>query len=132
MTDLRDGRGAADQDDDAPEPPALRRLRLLVSALMIVLIAGMITVAGALVIRLGFGGATVPGPGPQTLAEPIAAGRLTLPEGARIRAVGRAPGEVLLVTEGADGARHLRAFDAGTGAPRSVTEIRATPSPSGR
>lgn len=96
---------------------------------MIVLIAGMITVSAALVIRLGLGGPTTPAPA--ALGEPVAAGALTLPVGARIRAVGRAPGEVLLVTQGADGAEHLRAFDAATGAPRSVTEIRREPASGG-
>ena len=39
-------------DDDFPEPPRLRRLRRLVTALTATLIAGVITIVGLLVIRL--------------------------------------------------------------------------------
>ncbi|MHA1528832.1 MAG: DUF6476 family protein, partial [Alphaproteobacteria bacterium] len=40
-------------NEDLPEPPQVRRLRLLVSVLMVVLIGGMVVVAVALVLRLG-------------------------------------------------------------------------------
>ena len=88
---------------------------------MIVLIMGMITVAGALVIRLGLGGPEAAAPG---LPAPVAADGISLPEGAEIRAIGRAGGEILVVTRDAAGAEHLRAFDAATGAQRSVTPVR--------
>jgi hypothetical protein len=121
MADLRDratSRGG--EDEDIPEPAPVRRLRLLVSTLMVVLIAGMITVAAALVIRLGIG----PGTEPRAPLAPVSAEALTLPEGAEIRALGRGPGEVLVVTRDADGAERLRVLDAATGAERSVTPIR--------
>lgn len=115
MSDLRDGAG----EDDTPEPAPVRRLRVLVTTLMIVLIGGMITVAGALVIRLGLTG----GSGGTAALAPVSAERLLLPEGAEIRALGRAPGEVLVVTRGPDGAERLHIFDAATGAARSRTPI---------
>ena len=39
-------------DEDFPEPPRLRRLRRLVTALTVTLIVGVITIVGLLVIRL--------------------------------------------------------------------------------
>jgi molybdopterin-binding protein len=121
MADLRDPAGPRGGDDDEiPEPAPVRRLRLLVTTLMVVLIAGMITVTAALVIRLGIGGGTEM---PATLA-PVSADSLTLPAGAEIRALGRGPGEVLVLTRDADGAERLRILDAASGAVRSVTPVR--------
>jgi hypothetical protein len=104
-----------DPEDDLPEPPQVRRLRLLVNALIFVLIAGVVTVAATLVIRLG-------AIGPAEVA-PIAAETLALPPGEAITAIGRAGGEVLVTTRDDAGAERLRAFDAATGAERSVTTI---------
>lgn len=92
----------------------MRRLRLMVSALIFVLIAGVVTVAATLVIRLGALGPA---------ATPIAAERLVLPAGEAITAVGQGGAQVLLTTRDAAGAERLRAFDAATGAERSVTRI---------
>ena len=121
MADLRESAGPrVGEDDDIPEPAPVRRLRLLVTTLMVVLIGGMITVTAALVIRLGIGGGTE---APAPLA-PVSAEALTLPEGAEIRALGRGPGEVLILTRDAEGTERLRVFDAASGAQRSVTPVR--------
>jgi hypothetical protein len=106
------------RDDDLPEPPQVRRLRLLVSALMVVLIGGMLIVVGAMVIRLGALG------GPQRAdLGPVAAANFTLPAGAEAVALGRGPGEVLILTRDASGAETLRVFDAASGAEKSATPI---------
>lgn len=97
----------------------------MVSALILVLIAGVVVIAATIVIRLGGLGSI--GEGAQDaagLAAPVGADSLALPAGAEIRAIGRAGGEILIVTRGPDGTEALRAFDAATGAVRSVTAIR--------
>jgi hypothetical protein len=103
-------------DDDLPEPPRVRRLRLLVSLLTVVLIGGMVVVAAAMVIRLGdLGGAP-------KLA-PITAAGLTLPSGAEVMAVGQGGAGVLILTRDASGAETLRVFDPASGAQVSATPI---------
>ena len=104
-----------DPEDEAPEPAPVRRLRLMVSALIFVLIAGVVTVAATLVIRLG---AIEPANAP-----PIAAERLRLPAGEMIVAMGQGGGRVLIATRDAEGVERLRAFDADSGAESSVTLI---------
>lgn len=104
-----------DPEEELPEPAPVRRLRLMVSALIFVLIAGVVTVAATLVIRLG---ALEP-----RAAPPIAAERLVLPEGEMIVAMGQGGGRVLIATRDAAGVERLRAFDAGSGAQSSVTLI---------
>lgn len=105
-----------DPDDDLPEPPQVRRLRLLVTALTAVMIIGMVTVSATLVMRIG--GLR----GEQAPAVP-AADHLTLPEGAQIQAIGQGRAGILIVTrEG--GQEMLRVFDPDTGAERSSTAIR--------
>lgn len=110
---------AYDPEDDVEEPPQLRRLRILVMALMVVLMLGIVTIAVTIVIRLGFagegtGGATVP----QLRAEAI-----QLPEGAEITALGQGPHGVLVSIRRADGTEALRIHDAATGALLQQTEI---------
>jgi hypothetical protein len=105
-------------EDELPEPPPLRRLRLLVSGLMAVLILGTVTVSAALVIRLGGAGATSGAPGP------IAAEELVLPEGHVVVGLGRGAGEVLVITRAPSGAETLRSFDARSGALRTQTPVR--------
>ncbi|MEM7240101.1 MAG: DUF6476 family protein [Pseudomonadota bacterium] len=107
-------------DDEFVEPPSLRRLRLLVTVLTSVLIFGMLTMVGVFVIRLGGIGA-VPAPS-AAIEESIAAEAFNLPVGAKIVAIGRGQGTVLIVTEGPEG-EILRTFDAATGAVRSATPI---------
>ncbi|MBY8974226.1 hypothetical protein KHP62_00305 [Rhodobacteraceae bacterium NNCM2] len=107
------------EPDDLPEPPALRRLRLLVTVLTSVLIIGMLTMVTIFVIRLG-GIGTLSTPSPQA---PIEAESLTLPTGAEITAVGRGQKTVLITTEGPAG-EILHVFDAATGAPLSTIEVK--------
>lgn len=108
-----------DRCEDLPEPPQVRRLRRLVSLLMLVLIGGMLVVVVAMVVRLGaFQGARQAAPGP------VSADAFALPEGAEPVALGRAPGEVLILTREPSGAETLRVFDAATGAQVSATPIR--------
>ncbi len=106
-------------DEELPEPPQVRRLRWLVSLLMLVLIGGMLVVAAAMVVQLGAFRAS---PGPP--AGPVSADAFALPDGAKVVALGRAPGEVLILTRDAGGAETLRVFDAETGVEASATPIR--------
>lgn len=103
-------------DEDAPEPPSLRRLRLLVTTLTVVLILGMLVIVAAMVVRLGLFDESGP-------AGPIAAERLTLPDGAEVLSLGRAEGQILILTRDANGAETLRVFDAATGARVSETPV---------
>jgi len=96
----------------------VRRLRLLVSVLMVVLIGGMLIVVAAMVIRLGVLGAPE-----KAEFGPVAAANFTLPAGAEAVALGRAPGEVLILTREASGSETLRVFDAASGAEKSTTPI---------
>lgn len=108
-----------DEDGLFPETAPLRRLRLLVTTLTIVLIAGVLTVSTLLVIRLGGAGARDEAPVIAALPETIA-----VPAGFRVIAVGRGrAGEVLLVVEDGEGAVRLRAHDAATGALLSEAAI---------
>lgn len=106
---------AVENGDDLPEPPPLRRLRWLVTALTLVLIVGVIIIAGALVIRITQ---------PQWVGqEPITANRLAVPAGERITATGTARGALTLVTVDADGVERLRLYDAETGAAQQTILI---------
>lgn len=102
---------------------------------MLVLIGGMLVVAAAMVVQLGaFRGSS--GDSPGLTAGPVSAEAFALPEGAEVVALGRAPGEVLILTRdpggdpggdsGGDsgGAETLRVFDAETGEQVSATPIR--------
>lgn len=113
-----------DHDDngrpgDLPEPPQLRGLRRLVNLLLLVLIGGMLVVAVAMVVQLG----ALDGQR-QAVPGPIGAQSLPLPEGAEIVSIGRAPGEVMMVTRAPDGGETLRVFDAASGEEISATPIR--------
>ncbi len=103
--------------EDLPEPPQVRRLRLLVSVLMVVLIGGMVVVAVTMVLRLG--GLN----GSDKAPAPVSAAGFSLPAGAAVVAVGRGPGEVLILTRDLAGAETLRIFDAGSGAEKSATPV---------
>jgi hypothetical protein len=105
------------RDDEVPEPPQLRRLRWLVTGLTVVLIVGVLAIAGTIVIRLGFG------VGQAVSAGPIRAERFVLPPEAEIVAVGRGPGAVIFVLRQPDGAEVLQVFDEATGDPVSRTAI---------
>ncbi|MGF1446399.1 MAG: DUF6476 family protein [Pikeienuella sp.] len=115
---------APDQRDDAldredlPEPPQIRRLRWLVSALLAVLIVGMISVSAAVVIGIGRIGGDAEKEGQ------IAADEIALPQGYQVTALGRGGGDVLILAEGPDGVERLFAYSAETGVLRSVTLVR--------
>ena len=106
----------ADDGEDLPEPPPLRRLRWLVTALTLVLIVGVVIIVGALVMRIT-GPAAVQAP-PRMEAE-----RISVPAGERITATGAATGTLIVVTEDAGGQERLRVYDAASGALRHVTLI---------
>ena len=106
-------RGA--RDEDFPEPPRLRRLRVLVSVLLLVLIGGVVTVVAALVINL----AALMG----TEGAAITAEALSLPAGEEIVTVGEGRGRLLVVTRDADGAEHLYGIDPASGERVSATRI---------
>lgn len=104
------------RDEDFPEPPRLRRLRLLVTALILVLIGGVVIVAAALVINL----AALTEAGPVTA---ISAETLVLPAGEEIVTVGEGRGTILVVTQDTAGAERMRGFDASSGTLLSTTSI---------
>lgn len=107
--------GFQTEDDDFPEPPRLRRLRWLVSGLMVALIVGVLAIATTIVIRFGFlGGQEV---------VPLTASELRLPASAEVVAVGRGEGTVLFLLRAPDGSETLHAFDRRTGAPAGVSAV---------
>jgi hypothetical protein len=101
-----------DDADDPPEPPRLRQLRWLVNALMLTLIAGVITIVVLLVIRLG---PFQPDPGlpPQ----------VSVPEGEAVQAVTLGSDWVAVVTRDGAGRERVRVLDRLTGAERGTMEI---------
>jgi hypothetical protein len=108
-------------DDNIAEPAHLRRLRLLVTALTVVLIVGVLAIAATIVIRLGFGF------GEAFSGGPVGAERFELPAGAEIVAVGRGSGTVMFVLRGAGGAEALHVFDEASGALESRSAVTRRP-----
>lgn len=106
---------AYDPEEDVEEPPQVRRLRILVMALMVVLMLGIVTIAVTIVIRLGFAGEVTL---PQVRADAI-----ELPEGAEITALGQGAQGLLVSIRQADGRELLRVHDAATGALLQETVI---------
>ena len=122
---MTDPRRAAPDDDEPPEPPRLRALRRMVAALTAVLILGVVTVAGALVIRIA-----APGHGGRPAAGPVSAERVALPEGETITALGAGGGLIAVATRDAEGRERLRFFHADDGGSAGVVEIgRRSPGP---
>ena len=89
-------------DDDIPEPPVLRRLRMMVMVLIVVLILGIVTIAATIVIRLGFG----VGEGNGAVAAP----EFAIPPG-EITAAGQGDGTVLFTLRSGDGSEWLLVYD---------------------
>ncbi|HEU0222939.1 MAG TPA: DUF6476 family protein [Paracoccaceae bacterium] len=103
------------RDMDAPaEPPRLRLLRRLVTALTAFLILAVITIVALLAIRLLAAPQTVRLALPETIL---------LPAGERAEAATIGRDWVLIVTRDGAGRERVRLFDAATGAPREVVEI---------
>jgi len=96
----------ADDSEDWREVPQLRSLRRLVSALTIVLIFGMITVAATLIWRISSEDGGAPA---------IDADQVTLPAGEVITAVGATEDALTFVTKDAEGVERMRVFDPATG-----------------
>lgn len=103
---------------EAAEPPGLRRLRRLVTTLTAVLILGVITVVGLLVIRLA---ALKP------VAGPVLPPEIALPAGERALAVTLGTGWVAVVTADEAGRERVRVLDARTGAERAAVAIAPAP-----
>lgn len=81
--------------------------------MMIVLMAGILTIAATIVIRLGFGGG----------AQAVPAAAFSVPKG-KITGLGRGEGTVLMVVRDAEGIEWLHVFDAGKGGkPLSVSRV---------
>lgn len=106
---------AYDPDEDVEETPQIRRLRLLVMALMVVLMLGIATIAITIVIRLGFSA--------EPQIQQITADAIVLPSGAEITALGQGSSGVLVTVRLRDGTETLRVHDAGTGALIAQTRI---------
>lgn len=105
-------RESAPDSEVFPEPPGLRRLRRLVTALTITLIVGVITIVGLLVIRLS-----------RVTPPPELPASVALPAGESARAMTLGEGWVAVVTVDRAGAERIRVIDAETGAERGLTEI---------
>lgn len=91
---------------DVPEPTSLRKLRVLVTVLMWVMIVGMVSVVGLLVLRLSQ---------PTTSAAPVAPtlpAQIALPGGAQPLAVTAGAGWYAVVTDD----DRILIFDASDGA----------------
>ncbi len=86
---------------------------------MFVLIGGMVVVVAAMVIRLGAFGSPE---SPELV--PVSAAEFVLPAGAEAVALGRGPGEVLILTRDKAGTETLRVFDAADGTEKSAIPFR--------
>ncbi|WP_112322447.1 DUF6476 family protein [Oceanibium sediminis] len=96
---------------EAPEPPRIRTLRRLVTALTVVLTLGMIIVVGLLVWRLVATPATPPLPG-----------TVALPAGQELTGYAQNPDWVVLITRDGNGAQYLHLVAPGEDTPhQSVT-----------
>lgn len=94
---------------DPREPPQIRLLRRLVTALTLTLTFGMIIIVGLLVWRLG--------PGP---AQPALPEDLKLPAGEHLTGYAQSPQWTVLITTDAEGTQRLHLVPAG------ATEIHQT------
>lgn len=97
---------------EAPEPPRIRTLRRLVTALTLVLTVGMVVVVGLLVWRLVATPATPPLPG-----------TVALPEGERLTGYAQNPDWVVLITTDNAGTQRLHLVAPGAEAPHQSIEI---------
>jgi hypothetical protein len=98
--------GTEDPYRDASLPPSLRFLKWLVIALMVVMIAGVITITALLVTRL------------QPAVSPLPAS-IDLPDDAFVTAVTAGPGWYAVVTQDS----RILIYDATTGALRQTVTV---------
>jgi hypothetical protein len=105
-------------DEDFPEPPRLRALRLAVMGLTIAAAVAVLAVAAALVIRAARPAApmaVLPAAALPFDPRAVAAETLTLPADEVVQTLGAAPGALLVLTRDGAGAERLRLIDAETG-----------------
>jgi hypothetical protein len=109
-----------EHDEDFPESPRLRVLRLSVTAMMGVMAVGVLVIAGTIAWRLG-GGLAQPAP------TPLSAPDIALPTGFAVRALG-ADGPLLLVLgHDAAGAEMLLSVRKSDGVEVARTPVRRVP-----
>ena len=99
-------------DRDLLEPPALRRLRRLVTVLTVTLIFGILAIVGLLAVRL-----SAVGGGVELPAE------IALPVGETAGAVTFGGDWLAVVTTDRDGRQRIRVLDRASGADRGSVEI---------
>ena len=105
--------------EDWREVPQLRSLRRLVSILTVVLIFGMVAVAGSLIWRIS----SEPGGGEAR----VTADDVTLPTGETVTAVGVTENAISFATQDAENVERLRVFDPATGVETGVLVIKRAP-----
>jgi flagellar basal body-associated protein FliL len=121
--DLHQTADRGDTDDEAIEPPQIRRFRLLVSALMIVMMVGILGIAAALVWRVAQST-----PAPASLPPGAV---LETPAESTVISVSRAGSRLyLLLEDQATEARRIEERDAETG--RVIGTFDLVPVPSER
>lgn len=102
--------------EEAPEPPRLRQLRLMVLALTATLIGGVIAIVALLVIRL------------QAAPAPVALPpEVRLPADERAQAVTLGPDWLAVVTVDGLGRERIRVLDRASGAERAAVDIMPRP-----
>ncbi|MGH6976233.1 MAG: DUF6476 family protein [Stellaceae bacterium] len=97
----------------------MRALKLLVIILGVLLLAGIVTLATAVVWRIDHGH---PATAPKPMTAP-AAQRVVLPAGAKIVAIDVAAGRLVARVDMAGGGVHIFVFDLATGAEIATIEL---------
>jgi len=87
--DLHQSNTARDREEDAPEPPQIRRFRRLVSFTMVTMMIGMLGIMGALVWKLI--------QSPATVTQSVMRGNLEIPAGFDLIAVSRSQSSLFLI-----------------------------------
>ncbi len=104
----------ADNDPLPPEPPQIRLLRRLVTALTVVLMLGMIVIVGLMVWRLG--------PRPSAPSLPA---EISLPEGERLTGYAQNPDWTVLITTDEADTQRLHLLRPGSSQIRQTVTITA-------
>lgn len=98
---------------DLPEPPRIRALRRMVTALTLTLTLGMIVIVGLLAWRLTSGAPA-----------PLLPDEIVLPAGERLTGYAQNPGWTVLITDDEDGRQRIHLVRPGAGAIHQTVEIR--------